>query len=215
MRSLNIPAPFSIDYGTFADLSPRGKSEPSIASRQACDQVKRGRIGTITSGVQRIQGIGELLNILENDAILVPIPRSSPLIEGGVWPSNIIAEQLITHGLGRRVSTCISRIKSVRKSSRTSNADDRPSVSEHCNSFNVTPDLDSLEKIVLIDDVLTLGRTAIACAILLRQYFPEIEIRLFAFFRTRGLMPEIDELIHPEVGKLAYNPKTGKSWFPK
>lgn len=40
--------------------------------------------------------------------------------------------------------------------------------------------------IVLIDDILTLGRTAMASAMKLQDLYPDKEIKIFCPFRTRG-----------------------------
>lgn len=38
------------------------------------------------------------------DAVLVPVPRSAPLVKNGVWPSRAIAEaMMVAHGVGQRV----------------------------------------------------------------------------------------------------------------
>jgi hypothetical protein len=57
-------------------------------------------------------------------------------------------------------------------------------------------------KITLVDDVLTRGRTSYAAARRVHEAFPEAEIRLFAIIRTQGLIPDINALVDPSVGRI-------------
>ncbi len=58
-------------------------------------------------------------------------------------------------------------------------------------------------RITLIDDVVTLGATFIAAASLVKEEFPESEVRAFALIRTRSLIPEITQIVDPVVGVIA------------
>lgn len=44
------------------------------------------------------------------DSILVPTPRSAPLVLGGVFPSKVIAESFVKTGLSNEVITCLKRL---------------------------------------------------------------------------------------------------------
>lgn len=56
------------------------------------------------------------------------------------------------------------------------------------------------DQITLVDDVLTMGRTTVACAELLQEQYPEASIRIFAMLRTLGFQDDIDTVFDPVVG---------------
>ncbi|MBL4711705.1 MAG: hypothetical protein JKX75_04285 [Gammaproteobacteria bacterium] len=141
---------------------------------------------------------------------IVPVPRSSPLVEGGLWPSMVIAEALQTAGYAGQVLPCVSRVVAVPKSS-SSPSDKRPSVDTHYDSLEVTEgDLFQPSKITLVDDVLTQGRTTVACARRLMDAFPDAEISVFAMVRTLGFK-NITEIIDPVANIIKYYP-SGKTF---
>jgi len=111
----------------------------------------------------------------------------------------------------KEVMPCIERVNPVRKSSFQTNADSRPSVEEHYDSLSVTPVLLEPDQITLIDDVLTLGRTTLACVQRLNETFPKTEIRIFALVRTQSLIPNIEKIIDPSFGVISYSSATGKT----
>ncbi|SFN42600.1 hypothetical protein SAMN05421594_2744 [Chryseobacterium oleae] len=120
------------------------------------------------------------------DTTLVPVPRSSPQVDGAVYPSLIIAENLVKNGIGNSVTDCLSRTEAIAKSSSKFSADQRNSVSTHLNSLKVKPLIISEPTIIIVDDILTLGRTAYASALLLKETYPDKEIKIFCPMRTRS-----------------------------
>jgi orotate phosphoribosyltransferase len=52
----------------------------------------------------------------------------------------------------------------------------------------------ALRRIVLIDDVVTKGRTLLAAAARLQAELPSVDIRAFALIRTQGFLPHLDHL---------------------
>ncbi|MDT1064650.1 hypothetical protein RM190_22525 [Paracoccus sp. CPCC 101403] len=194
--------PSSYEYGTFANYSPRGSSDLSKRSRGTCGAIKAGRVDIIASAIPHLQNpkADILRPFLGPDVTLVPVPRSAPLPEGALWPAKVICDVLHEHGFGQNVQTYLKRVKAVPKSSNSQGADDRPIVPVHMESIEAERPFFIPDKITLVDDVLTLGRTTYACAELLREVFPETEIRIFAMIRTQSLVPDIEKIVDPAIG---------------
>jgi hypothetical protein len=202
-----------LDFATFSIYSPRGRSESAQKSRRVCGLLKNGNPVITQNAFKIIKGIPELITFFEGNPILVPVPRSSPLKEGALWPTKVIADELVRLGLGGEVSTCLKRIKSVPKSSFQSGADTRPSVQIHYDSLNAEFDFLDSNTMILVDDVLTLGRTSMACASRLSETFPNAEIKIFAVMRTRSREDE-NRLVDPRFGTMNYNNSSGKVQMP-
>jgi hypoxanthine phosphoribosyltransferase len=52
----------------------------------------------------------------------------------------------------------------------------------------------AIHKILLVDDVITKGRTLLAAAARLQEQFPHADIRAFALIRTLGFTPRVEQL---------------------
>ncbi len=135
--------------------------------------------------------------------VLVPIPGSAPPSSGVPWVAHHLASALVGEGLGLRAWPALRRISAVRKSS-SAPAGARPSVARHYDSFAVAPCDAAPERIVLIDDVVTKGRTLLAAATRMHEAYPNADIRAFALVRTMGLVAEIDRLIKPARGEIRW-----------
>lgn len=203
--------PSSFEYGTFANYSPRGTSELSKRSRGTCGAIKAGRITIIQSAIPHLRASkSEVLSpFLAPDVTLVPVPRSSPLAEGALWPSKVICDVLVEEGFGREVMPFLARTRALPKSSQ-SPAADRPLVPDHMDSITVEPIMFQPDKITLVDDVLTMGRTTYACAQLLSDACPNAEIRIFAMIRTQGLQEDVEQIVDPATGVIVGYP-SGKT----
>jgi adenine/guanine phosphoribosyltransferase-like PRPP-binding protein len=62
--------------------------------------------------------------------------------------------------------------------------------------------VDVSDRILLVDDVVTKGATAIAAISRLAEIYPEARISLFATILTKGLVPDIDRILDPAVGRI-------------
>ncbi len=194
---------FEIEYGTFANYSPRGISELSQKSRRICGAIKAGKTSQIEKAILLLKNPdSKVLEPFLNPGVsLVPAPRSAPLVPGALWPAKVIADVLLANGFGSEVLPAIERVTAVRKSS-SSPANERPLIHEHIESMHADSDLIRPEKITIVDDVLTLGRTMCACAKLLRDVFPDSEIRAFAMIRTQGFADNIEKIFDPSAGRI-------------
>lgn len=182
------------EFFTYLVYSPRGTSINAQNSRKLLGLCKNGNLRFSERIAQKIVDYGA--SDFFEDAVLVPIPRSSPLLKGAVFPAKVIAEGLVSRGLGTSVIECLSRVKVIPKSSSQFSAESRNSVEVHLESLAAEPRIFGESYIVLVDDVLTLGRTAMACAIKLMELYPDKKIRIFTPFRTRSFKDE-DLLISP------------------
>jgi predicted amidophosphoribosyltransferase len=201
-----------IQYGTFANYSPRGNSDLSKRSRQICGRIKAGKTDQIERAIPYLdRAESQVLSPFLNPMVtLVPVPRSAPLAEGALWPAKVVADVLAANGYGGEILPLVERIEAVPKSSN-SPASERPLIPEHMQSMQVNADLIVPDQITIIDDVLTMGRTMFACAELLHDAFPNAEIRAFAMIRTQGMIDNIEKIFDPSVGTITGYP-SGKSF---
>lgn len=81
---------------------------------------------------------------------------------------------------------------------------ERPTVHRHYVSMAVERAGPVLDQVLLVDDVITKGRTLLAAASRLQTAFPAARIRAFALLRTRGLDPEVERLLDPCLGEIRW-----------
>jgi hypothetical protein len=141
--------------------------------------------------------------------LLVPIPGNAPKASGAKWVASDLAQALLREGIGKLVWPGLRRIFPVRKSA-TADTRARPSVALHYESFLLERPLVAPESVLLIDDVVTRGRTLLAAAARVHEAFPDARIRAFALLRTMGFVPEIYRLLDPCTGEIRWN--AGDAW---
>ena len=148
------------------------------------------------------------LDFFGEDRILVPVPRSSPIRRGALWPSFRIAQAMEQQSLGK-VRNLIERTRPVPKSSLAP-PDQRPTPTIHYESMAVTSKLSvsPKTKIILVDDIITRGHTFMGAAWCLKRMFPENEIRAFAAMRTVSNEMEFKGVIDPVKGQITYRPES-------
>ena len=135
--------------------------------------------------------------------VLVPVPRSTPYVPGGLWAAEELARALVKAGLGGAAWSGLRRVCAVRKSA-TAAANERPTVNLHYESFLIEHSQIEPERIVLVDDVITKGRTLLAAASRVHDAFPYAQVRAFALVRTMGLIPGVDQLLDPCLGEIRW-----------
>jgi hypothetical protein len=192
-------------FGSLLTYSPRGQSEVSRNSRRVCYGVKAGDPQTLRLVAQRLRE-----NINRNHVLaplfgatvtLVPMPRSTPLVQGALWPAQKICDALMQMGVAEQTNPLLERIRPVARSSHALPGE-RPGIQEHYASFIAHRRIDVSDGIVLVDDVVTKGSTAIAAASRIAEAYPEASIHLFAVIRTKGMVPDIERILDPTFGRV-------------
>jgi predicted amidophosphoribosyltransferase len=110
---------------------------------------------------------------------------------------------LVAEGLGQHVWPGIRRVRRVCKSA-TAAPGSRPTVGNHYDSFAIESASTAPCHLMLVDDVVTKGRTLLAAAARLQEAFPAAEIRAFALLRTMGLIQGVDRLLDPCIGEIKW-----------
>jgi hypothetical protein len=189
-----------VRFASFLVYSPRGLSESSIRSRHIRDRVKNDHAGDIAQIAARIVHDGNpCAPVIGPGVLLVPAPRSSPLVAGALWPARRIAEELVVVGLGDQVIPLVLRAQAVQKSAFATPGN-RPTPQQHLDSFVFDRQLINPERVTVVDDFVTKGATLLAAASLVKHHFPDSEVCAFALIRTMGLQADVEQLVAPCVG---------------
>jgi hypothetical protein len=194
----------SLSFASCYVYSPRGSGGMAELSRLLCSRLKAGDptwIPRYAGSVHEVScGDAQLAALFARDALLVPVPGSKAW-DGAPWAAQRLAFALSGVGLGGGLWTALRRQTSVRKSA-SSPLGERPTVREHYESFATARPLRPAARIVLVDDVITKGRTLLAAAARLQAELPHADIRAFALIRTVGFLPcmeRVMELCHGVV----------------
>jgi len=134
----------------------------------------------------------QLAALFAHGAVLVPVPGSTATSDAP-WAALQLAIALSQVGLALPVWVGLRREFTVRKSARALSVL-RPSVAEHYESFSVIRMCAPIRRVVLIDDVVTKGRTLFAAAARLLTELPCADIRAFALLRTHGFVERLEQL---------------------
>ncbi len=158
--------------------------------KRLCEELQPGKSAII------------LNNILGPDTLVVPCPRSTPLVRGGLWPAQIICNELVKQGLAARSAPLLVRAKAVQKSS-IAGPGKRPKPLDHIESIVVEKQLPFVpSKVVVVDDVVTRGATFIAAVSHLKHCFPDAVVQAFALIRTMSNV-EVEKIIAPVIGMIS------------
>ncbi len=203
-----LPRRFGLPFAGFYTYSPKGESEVSKRSRQLCGRIKNGTPSWLKAYSTRVQR--ELTDnrrfggFIHADALLIPVPECGAGARASRWVARRLAITLHQLGLGNEVWHGLRRIQSVERSSAAW-LWERPTVQQHYQSMAVIAPPTPPSQIVLIDDVVTKGRTLLAAAIRLSEAIPSATIRAFALVRTMGLIPDVDRLFDPCLGEIRWD----------
>jgi len=191
-------------FASFYVYAPRGEGFTSAAARLLCQRVKASDphwlpryAGQVAEHCAREQWLARLFR---RDVWLVPVPGCMP---AGAKPTAACQLAIALHelGLGCGVWAGIMRRTAVTRSA-TAPLGERPTVRQHYESFAVSaaPQGMPVRRIVLIDDIITKGRTLFAAAARLRCALPHADIRACALVRTTGFVSRLDRLLAPCEG---------------
>jgi len=198
-----------LEFGSFLTYSPRGETEDILKSRRIAYNLKVDRTfgsppRTTTHYIVEIltQRIIQtpLQGLLGPDVSLVPIPKSSLHLPGSLWVPKRIADALVEVGLGNGAFPILERRRAVPKAAYSA-PEDRPKPSDHYETIGVHLQLEPMQRIVLVDDVITRGATMLGAASRLAEAYPEAEIRAFAMIRT---MSQPEAFVHIEDPRLGH-----------
>jgi hypothetical protein len=187
--------------------SPTGTGAVSQRSRLLRALLKAGDASFMLKYALRVrQEVTDsplLAGFISASDVLVPVPGCAPSKTGGLWAAEHLAVALANEGLGGAAWPGLRRVHPVRKSA-TAAPGERPTVSLHYESFLIEQPAIPPESIVLVDDVVTKGRTLLAAASRLQEAFPGAQIRAFALVRTMGLISGVQQLLDPCKGEIRW-----------
>ena len=201
------PCRQALRFGSCYVYSPRGVSPAARGSRRLRERVKGCDARWLARYALRVreQAVDhrQYGDLFGSDVILIPVPRSVPTSGVSSWAAGQIALALHQQGLAAAVWTGLRRHCAVRKSA-TAPCIDRPTVAEHYDSLVVDSSLLAPGRIVLVDDVVTKGRTLLAASMRMREQFPSAQLDAFALLRTMGLVPDIAQLVDSCRGAITW-----------
>ena len=204
--------PSKLAFASLLQYAPRVQAEPSVLSRDVTYKIKQdGYVGELRIIDYATLRLGQVIadhpflgNYFNASVTLVPVPRSSPLKHGALWPPRRICESLKARGLATNVMQYLERKTPVQKSA-TAPVGQRPSPETHYESIEVNrPSLFLPHAITLVDDDITRGASFVGILPRLQESFPGIEIRCFALVRTMSGC-EIQQILDPVEGNITYN----------
>ena len=136
--------------------------------------------------------------------LLIPVPNNPAATRSSVWVARRVALALKEAGLGEDVWAGLRRVISVERSS-SAWMWERPTVQQHYQSLAVIASPRPPTDIVLVDDVITKGRTMLAAAMKLHEAFPNAAIRAFALVRTMGFVLDVERVFDPCEGVIRWD----------
>jgi hypothetical protein len=203
-----------LEGASLLSYSPRGLGEAAESARTWMKALKGGATwgNPPRSGPQyaadyiaRNTSSLQFSSFFSASTVVVPAPKSALHQEGSLWVPHQIASALIANGLGGRVATLLKRAIPIPKAA-TSIASERPTAQKHFETLVVQSDLGPVEKILIVDDVVTRGSTLIGGANRLHESYPAVPIRAFAVMRTMSDPSAFKALTDPSPWTITLRP---------
>ncbi len=197
-----------VRFGSCFVYSPHGAGENARYSRSLCLRVKTSDAEWLPRYVETVldhcDTAQELVGFFSGETVMVPVPTYLRCTQRRVWGAACLASCLKEAGIPGTVWRGLHRVDAVRKSS-TASGSKRPSVQKHYESLVVGRAPERVPaRLLLIDDVVSTGRTLLACWIRLRERFPHTPISAFALIRTLGFVRATPRLVVPCVGRITW-----------
>lgn len=198
-----------IEFGSLLTYTPRGKDTEHYRSRTVMRNLKNDEV--LQSGSLMSTLIAQTIkkdlskypfsDYFNENTTLIPIPKSSLPQKDDLWVPQRITLALANNGLGKN-EQCLVRTTALPRSS-TSLAEDRPKAYQHYDSMSVKELLFKPKDIVLVDDVITRGATALGAVNRIAEAFPAAKIRVFAVMRTISNSYKFSDIIQPCTGTVS------------
>jgi predicted amidophosphoribosyltransferase len=198
-----------LDFASCYVYAPCGACPVSARSRSLCALIKAPEPALVPlharcvmRQAQRMPMLAEFFRAID---VLVPIPACEPGRPSREYLPERLADAFVAEGLATTAWRGLSRVSAVPKSA-TSAPGRRPTVRAHYDSLSVVSGCELPEDahLLMIDDVVTRGRTLLAAAARLREAFPQARITAFALLRTLGFRDHIEDLLDPCVGRIGW-----------
>jgi hypothetical protein len=193
--------------------SPHGRGAIAAGSRRLRARLKDCEPQWLARYAARVHDLavvsGRYRGLFGQGVVLVPVPGSRPRNDRTTWVAARLAAYLLQAGLADAVWCGLHRATRVRKSV-ISLAGRRPTVTEHFDSFRAERGAPGPGAFLLIDDIVTKGRTLLAAAMRLRASYPATEVRAFALVRTLGFTRGLEHLVLPCEGEIRW--QGGDAW---
>jgi adenine/guanine phosphoribosyltransferase-like PRPP-binding protein len=223
LRDFAFPKNYTLKYGALFAYSPYGQSREEERSKDYKTAVKGDQFYPISgTQVQMSNHIAQTISesrrtlplgrLFDDNPVLVPVRSTSMMKAASLWAPLRIATAMQAIGLGREVSTCLERVYAIQKSATSGG--NRASVQEQFDSLRVQKQIADPTSIVLVDDIVTTGKTLVGSAKRLAEAYPGARISAFAAMRTVTLSrnfkhlhdPVFDEITMYQSGKTHRNP---------
>ena len=196
-----------VPFGSVAAYRPgRPRSGDTTMTRQGWELVvdlkysDPERIKNIASWMASDQGRDLFPTCFGSEVALVPAPGHAPRAKEGKPRSTTVelVRSMEAEGLGKR-KEWLRRLQKVPKSAWSRG--DRPT--EQCHhetiAFSAPPDLgfDPVDRITVVDDVITSGATLHACVRRLAAAIPSADVAAFAIVRTITGVAQLSKAFDP------------------
>jgi len=180
---------------TVASLLIYPSRQRTAADRTARDaiwtgvkQAKPEYLRRVSERLAELPSDHSIRQLIPANAILVPVPRSTPLAQNAVWPALQIAEALVAKAIGHLVIPALLRSAPVRRSTGARYIGDREPPLRHYETISPVVSWIRMQaepaQFVLVDDVVTTGSTLIACASQISRVSPRSTVSAFAVARA-------------------------------